>query len=346
MVNSIFYTSDKAEKEAVFNTVAEKKGMTPFAVEKDWWVVQALTCIFELEDSVHLVFKGGTSLSKAWGLIERFSEDVDLAIDKSCLGFEGELSKNQRTQLRKKASSYISGEFKEKLTSKFAERGFKDLVFKLVETKDSDQDPRIIEIYYPNIIQKPDYLEARIQIEIGCRSLKEPFTIRPISSLVDIFYPHMEFALPSIQVPSVNPERTFLEKIFLLHEEFQRPKEKMRSDRLSRHLYDVVTLAKTVYADKALSDQTLYETIVIHRYTFTRISGVDYNLHQPKTINPIPSPEVIKEWEKDYNTMIEQMIYEENPYSFKEIIDSLVALKARINHLDWEFKQPFPFSSN
>ena len=98
---------------------------------------------------------------------------------------------------------------------------------------------RIIEIYYPNIIQKPDYLEARIQIEIGCRSLKEPFTIRPISSLVDIFYPHMEFALPSIQVPSVNPERTFLEKIFLLHEEFQRPKEKMRSDRLSRHLYDV-----------------------------------------------------------------------------------------------------------
>jgi hypothetical protein len=137
-----------------------------------------------------------------------------------------------------------------------------------------------------------------------------------------------------------------LEKLFLLHEEFQRPKEKMRFERLSRHLYDVVTLAKTDYMERALSDQVLYETIVVHRYTFTRVGGVDYNLHQPKTINPIPRPEVMAEWEKDYNTMIEQMIYEESPFSFKEIIDSLMEIKARINNLDWGFAQPFPFSSN
>lgn len=326
----------------VFEQISEKTGMNAFAVEKDWWVVQALTIIFELEDSKHLVFKGGTSLSKAWGLIERFSEDVDLAIDRSFLGFEGELSKNQRTELRKKASSYTSGEFKQKLEQKFAERGFEGLIFKLVEATDSDQDPRIIEIYYPNLIQKPTYLEARVQIEIGCRSLKEPFTICPISSLVNIHYPEQEFALPPIQVPSVNPERTFLEKIFLLHEEFQRPLEKMRYDRLSRHLYDIVALSKTEYANKALSDQELYETIVIHRHKFTRVGGVNYNLHQAKTINPIPIPEVIAEWEKDYKTMIEQMIYEEKPLSFDEIIQELKQLKAKINALDWEFKILFP----
>jgi predicted nucleotidyltransferase component of viral defense system len=346
MANILFHSISNIDKAAIFQSISNKSRMPAFAVEKDWWVVQALTCIFELEDSTHLVFKGGTSLSKAWGLIERFSEDVDLAIDRSFLGFKGELSKNQRTQLRKKASNYTSGEFKEKLERKFIEKGFKNLTFKLVEATDSDQDPRIIEIYYPNIIQKPDYLEARIQIEIGCRSLKEPFTLRPISSLVDIYYPNVVFALPSIQVPSVNPERTFLEKLFLLHEEFQRPKEKMRFERLSRHLYDVVTLAKTDYMERALSDQVLYETIVVHRYTFTRVGGVDYNLHQPKTINPIPRPEVMAEWEKDYNTMIEQMIYEESPFSFKEIIDSLMEIKARINNLDWGFAQPFPFSSN
>ena len=333
--------AEQTRKNA-YEQISEKTGMSAFAVEKDWWVVQALRCIFELEDTNYLVFKGGTSLSKAWGLIERFSEDVDLAIDRAFLGFEGDLSKNQRTELRKKASNYTSGEFKQKLEQKFSEKGFKDIIFKIVEATDSDQDPRIIEIYYPNIIQKPTYLEARVQIEIGCRSLKEPFSIRPIASLIDIHYPKMEFVQTSIDVPTVNPERTFLEKIFLLHEEFQRPKEKMRFDRLSRHLYDVVALSKTPFAEKALGDQELYETIVNHRYIFTRIGGVDYNLHQPKTINPIPLPEVISEWEKDYNTMIEQMIYEENPPTFKDIISNLNELKAKINTINWHFSLVFP----
>ncbi|MEN9303384.1 MAG: hypothetical protein RL264_1813 [Bacteroidota bacterium] len=320
--------------------------MSAFAVEKDWWVVQALTCIFELENANHLVFKGGTSLSKAWGLIERFSEDVDLAIDRAFLGYTGELSKKEITELRKEASNYTAEKFKHELEQKFAEKGFKDLTFKLLEATDSDQDPRIIEIYYPNLIQKPIYLDARIQIEIGCRSLKEPFTLKSISSLVDTFYSTKDFTQASIYVPSVNPERTFLEKIFLLHEEFQRPKEKMRVERLSRHLYDVVTLSKTEFAQKALVDKELYETIVNHRYKFTRIGGVDYNLHQPKTINPIPVPEVIEEWEKDYTTMIQQMIYEENPPSFKEIIADLTALKTKINELDWEISSVFPVQSN
>jgi len=222
MVNWLI-VPDSTKKNA-YEQISEATGMSAFAVEKDWWVVQALRCIFEMVDAKHLVFKGGTSLSKSWGLIERFSEDVDLAIDRSFLGFNNdELTKKQITELRKAASSYTSGKFKQELEQKFTEKGFKNLTFKLIEAKDSDQDPRIIEIYYPNIIQKPTYLEARVQIEIGCRSLKEPFTVRPITSLIVIHYPTQEFTLPSIEVSSVNPERTLLEKVFLLHEEFQRP---------------------------------------------------------------------------------------------------------------------------
>jgi hypothetical protein len=86
----------------------------------------------------------------------------------------------------------------------------------------------------------------------------------------------------------------------------------------------------------------LYETIVNHRHKFTRVGGVNYNLHQPKFINPIPIPAVIAKWEKDYKTMIEQMIYEENPLSFQEIISELTRLKSQINTLDWEFKEAFP----
>ena len=333
---------DSTKKNA-YEQIAEKTGMSAFAVEKDWWVVQTLRIIFEMGVGSHLVFKGGTSLSKSWGLIERFSEDVDLAIDRSFLGFEGELSKSKITALRKEAGIYSSGQFKVELEQKFEDKGFENLLFKLVEAKDSDQDPRIIEIYYPHIIQEPEYLAARVQIEIGCRSLKEPFTVRSIASLIDIHYPTQNFVLPSFEVPSVNPERTFLEKIFLLHEEFQRPFEKIRvDDRLSRHLYDVVSLSETEFAEIALNDSELYETIVIHRHKFTRLGGVDYNLHQPKTINPIPIPEVIEEWKKDYNKMLEQMIYEENPYSFEELIEKLNDLTSRINSLDWKFKKSFP----
>jgi predicted nucleotidyltransferase component of viral defense system len=330
-----------ARKQNAYEQISEKTGMSAFAVEKDWWVVQALRCIFEMVEAKHLVFKGGTSLSKSWGLIERFSEDVDLAIDRSFLGFNGELTRKQITDLRKEASKFTSGKFKKELEQKFIEKGFQDLSFKLVEAQDSDQDPRIIEIYYPNIIQKPTYLQARVQIEIGCRSLKEPFTNRPIASLIDIHYPAQEFALPSIEIPAVNPERTFLEKIFLLHEEFQRPLGKIRVDRLSRHLYDVVSLSKTEYADKAFESIELYETIILHRYKFNRVSGVDYNLHHPKTINPIPVAEVMEDWRNDYNTMIEQMIYEESPLSFDEIIESLKQLTEKINKLDWVFKLKF-----
>jgi predicted nucleotidyltransferase component of viral defense system len=83
-------------KKNAYEQIAEATGMSAFAVEKDWWVVQTLSAVFETEISRQLVFKGGTSLSKAWNLIRRFSEDIDLAINREFFGFSGELSKNQR----------------------------------------------------------------------------------------------------------------------------------------------------------------------------------------------------------------------------------------------------------
>lgn len=103
-----WFVIPESTKRNAYIQIAEKTGMADFAVEKDWWVVQTLSIIFEMEVGQHLVFKDGTSLSKAWKLIERFSEDIDLAIDRKFLGLEGELSKNQRTELRKAASKYVA----------------------------------------------------------------------------------------------------------------------------------------------------------------------------------------------------------------------------------------------
>ena len=118
--------------------------------------------------------------------------------------------------------------------------------------------------------------------------------------------------------------------------------EKMRVERLSRHLYDVVTLAKTEFAEKALSDPGLYQTIVDHRHSFTRVGGVNYNLLQPNTIDPLPIPEAMEAWKSDYQKMVEQMIYEPSPPSFDEIISKLRALKERINNLSWKLDKQYP----
>jgi len=328
-------------KQNAYIQIAEATGMSPFAVEKDWWVVETISSIFESDASRSMVFKGGTSLSKAWGLINRFSEDIDLAIDRGFLGFEGELTKSKRTRLRKAASAYTSGVFFEMLKNKFDEREIEGVEFKMVEAKDSDQDPRIIEMYYPNVIPIPGYIEARVQIEVGCRSMREPFRIVNFGSLIDEYYSERSFSQNPISVPTVLPERTFLEKVFLLHEEFHRSVEKIRVNRLSRHIYDVVKMAQTKVVDKALSNRELYQNIVNHRFSFSRVGGVDYNLLQPQTIDPLPIPELSKVWKEDYSIMVEQMIFEPSPPSYSQLIEQLTSLKERINQLPWQIETNF-----
>lgn len=338
-----FYSVDKAEKAAIFNAIATEKGMTPFAVEKDWWVSRTLQIIFQMPIAKHLVFKGGTSLSKAWKLINRFSEDIDLAIDKEFFeGFKGGISKTQITKLRKVAGAYTTGTFFEELQNEFKEKGYPELYFKVIDSEDSDQDPRIIEIYYPNVISSnSEYILPRVQIEISCRSLREPFTVQAFGSLVDEFYEGEDFVEPLFEVPTVNPERTFLEKIFLLHEEFHRPANKRRVNRLSRHLYDVYYLTKAGTTEKAINNKELYETIVAHRYKFSRVGDVDYNNHNPKSLNPIPPEEVIADWESDYVKMKEDMIYEEHKPTFKELINNLKSLMTQLQSVNWEFELDF-----
>lgn len=337
-----------ATKQNAYVQIAEQTGMSAFAVEKDWWVSRTLQIIFQMPIAKHLIFKGGTSLSKAWKLINRFSEDIDLAIDKEFFeGYTGALSKSRITKLRKEAGAYTTTSFFNDLKEEFSKRGLNKLYFKVIEAKESDQDPRIIEIFYPNIIKPPtDYILPRVQIEIGCRSLREPFSIKELGALVDEVYADNNFAEPLFKVPTVNAERTFLEKLFLLHEEFHRPTEKIRVDRLSRHLYDVYRLTKEEIAIKAISDKELYETIVAHRYKFSRVAGVDYNTHNPETINPIPTPAIIDLWKSDYSKMQQDMIYEKKQPAFDDLINNLHNLRTILQAIDWAFELRFPIPNS
>lgn len=319
-----------AEKIILFKDIQRSIQIPLASIEKDWWVVQTLRLIFQMDVAEHLLFKGGTSLSKAWNLIERFSEDVDLAIDREYFGFSGTISRTQVGKLRDASFNYLSNTFFSALKKRFLDAGFEEVKIKLAETKSHDQDPLIFEIHYPAITEQAQYVESVVKVEIGSRSMREPFSNRQVSSFVGEYFAGQPFADSPIDIPCVNPERTYLEKLFLLHEEFQRPAEKIRVNRLSRHLYDIQKISQTEFAQQAINDNELYNSIVKHREIFSKLSGVDYNSHFPPNLNPLPPDSLLPHWKRDYATMQEQMIYGKSS-TFDELMAEIRQVVTKIN---------------
>ena len=154
-MNTEWLKLSKERKIDILNLVSNRTGLPPIAVEKDWWVTLTLYCSFRQDYSKQIVFKGGTSLSKGWDLIERFSEDIDLAIDRKYFGFEGDISINQIKKLRKNSCDFISNTFTSDLTNSF--HNFKvtdECDVRAIVTEESDRDPQVIEIDYNSVLGK------------------------------------------------------------------------------------------------------------------------------------------------------------------------------------------------
>jgi hypothetical protein len=321
-------------KRNIFSEVAVKMNLPAVAIEKDWWVVKTLELVFSTIIGPGTVFKGGTSLSKAWGLIDRFSEDIDLALDRSFLGFKYDMTNSQVSKLRRTSCNYISNTFYPLIQKTFINAGFKEMDIQIRDTTSNDQDPLILEVNFPALTDKSDYLQSKVLIEIGSRSLKEPFTDRQFCSMVGEHFNGREFADTNITIPTVNPERTFLEKIFLLHEEYQQPAVKINVNRLSRHLYDLEKLMDTKFAINALNDKNLYQHIVEHRKMLTPLRGIDYSKHSPGSVNIIPPDNMIAEWKKDYELMQQSMFYTKS-LSFEKLMERINELNSRINKINF-----------
>ncbi|MBQ0115838.1 MAG: nucleotidyl transferase AbiEii/AbiGii toxin family protein [Bacteroidales bacterium] len=322
------------ERLTILTNIAEEKGIVENAVEKDYWVSMVLRCIFSLPYADALVFKGGTSLSKAWNLIERFSEDIDLAIDRKFLGFGEELNKSQRTKLRKESKKFICSTLASDIEKKMSEYGvLEECKVVVPETIVSDLDPVVLFLEYNTILsQKIDYIPERVKIEISCRSLIEPFMKVAMRSMIEDAYPKDAFTMTKVHVPTVLPSRTFLEKIFLLHEEFTRPGGCTHIERLSRHMYDIEKMMDEPFAIEAMNNHAMYNEIIAHRRAFTAWSGLDYDRHRPQTISFVPPVEIKDALHSDYEQMKYGFIYRNAP-SFEQIIERLTELQERFRNL-------------
>lgn len=331
-MSNVWQAKDPDFRKQVIENISFKTGLSPNAIEKDWWVTMVLNALFQTGCKDSLVFKGGTSLSKGWGLIQRFSEDIDLAIDRTFFGFGGELNGSQRKLLQKAAKKYVCNDLALELNRELLKLGVVDFSIELEVTEDSRQDPVVIYVNYNSIFPESDYVPNRVKIEMNCRSLREPYAPIQMCSLIAENYPESNFADERFLVNTVLPTRTFLEKAFLLHEEFK--KDNIRSVRMTRHLYDLVRLMDTDFGKDAL-DPELYVTVVKHRYAFTKIPGLDYSLHHPANIDFVPSETLLPAWKKDYEQMIMNFIYGEPP-SFEELISKIKILRERFRQLTIE----------
>ena len=337
MTNKVdFIKLPEQSKINAFIEAATRKALPSVAIEKDWWVTAVLRALFTLPYAENLSFKGGTSLSKCWNLIERFSEDIDIAVDREFLGFSGALSKTQISdRLRRAACSFVREKLWIDLQKQLETSGLNagDFSVKVNITPITTTDPEIIEVEYHSLFDEIDYIKRKVIVEVSGRSMNEPLQAVQLQSMIDEVFIDEDFIEKPFSIQAVVPQRTFIEKICLVHEEFAKPQKLIRTERMSRHLYDLARITDFSVAEEALKNKELYHSVIEHRRMFIGLKDFDYNTLMPKTINIIPPDNVIAQWQQDYETMQHTMIYGKS-LSFSKLIEKIRQLNDRINQID------------
>lgn len=323
------------EQREIIRRVSDSTKLPQSAIEKDLWVAAVLRALFTLPYAENLSFKGGTSLSKCWNVIERFSEDIDIAVNREYLGFTDPLSKTQiKDKLRRASCSFVRERLQFDLAKQLENEGISPTLFSVNVniTSVTTTDPEIIEIKYQSLFPEDPYIKAKVILEVSGRSMKEPLQAIEMKSMIDEVFQDAPFAEQSFNVQAVVPQRTFIEKVCLLHEEFAKPLEDVRTERMSRHLYDLVQMMNTPIAEEALNDRQLYNSVWEHRRTFVGLKDFDYDTLAPQNIRIIPPTSVMDRWKADYEVMQQTMIYGDS-LPFNKLMDKIRELNERVNRL-------------
>jgi hypothetical protein len=326
-----FIAMTEEERRRFCKEAEGKTGLLPASVEKDFWVCWTLKQLFTLPGwGSHLTFKGGTALSKGWKLIERFSEDIDIVIDREALGFGGAKSpekapsnKNRRRRLealKAECQKRIHEELKPALEQRIRQAMPNDPKWSLTPASaEEDPDGQTLLFEYPGTLTGTVmYLRPVVKIEMGARSDTEPSTSQLIRPYLAEAFPGT-FEPSEFLVRALLPERTFWEKAMLLHEETYRPAEKKRKVRLARHYYDLWCLIEKGVANRAGKDLALFTRTATHREIYFNWSWMDYSTIRQGTLRIIPLEEQMAEWRSDYQAMREEMFFGEVP-KFDEIM--------------------------
>ena len=332
-----FHSLSDAQKLMVLRSAEEQVHLPAAAIEKDLWVSCLLQILFSLDLKANIIFKGGTSLSKLGNLIERFSEDIDIAIDPALYGMSGDLTKKQIRTLRKRSSMYVKEELVVALRKEIDTYGLSEILSVDVEPEGEGDatypEPRRIFISYPSLVEERyGYLTNEVVLEVGSRSLMEPVVSLRVKSLIETAFQNISTSLVNTVITTAAPAKTFVEKACLLHELFSVEHGEIPANRRSRHLYDLERMMDLDFAKEAMRDNALWESVLHHRSVFTSMKDVDYSVDFRKNIVLCPPAHILPDWEADYRQMCQTMIYGEK-LPFANLLDRIKELENRFHAL-------------
>jgi hypothetical protein len=324
------------ERRAYVEETANRRNSTNTAIEKDFWVCWTLRHLFSLQGVPQMCFKGGTSLSKVFGLIHRFSEDIDVSLDRAALGFTGKrdladraLSNTKRRQLDKQLREAIQAEVTTKILPQLAQ-SFESVMGKpgweLKPSTEAGEEMTLL-FSYPSAFEYTAYIRPQIKIEFG-RGDQWSSKEFPISPYVTEEFPDI-FTIPNAVVPVLDSQRTFWEKVTLLHAEHHRPDPPALKLRMSRHWSDIAVMSTDeTFATEKL-DLTLLAEVIKFKKVYFASTWANYDSAFPGTMRLVPNDALHKLLREDYKAMREMFVDE--PLSFDEIIARLRVLETRIN---------------
>ena len=312
------------DRATYFREAAARMGLPPHVVEKDFWVCWTLKRLFSLESlKEHLLFKGGTSLSKAYRLIHRFSEDIDISIQRESLGFGGEkdpanpkLSNKARTRqvdaLADAAKSQIFEKVFPELDQMSRNQGLNEDC--TLTKDDTDPDQQSLAFAYPRTELTQDgtaYLRPSVKIEFGARSDHWPAEIKEVQPYLAEVIPDV-MQEPRTKVKVMDVRRTFWEKATILHQLAHLPADKPFPARYSRHYSDVAELITSTVGDEAAKDEKLLKAVVEHKQTFYQSAWANYPTAKKGTLQLLPPKDRVEDLGKDLESMRE-MFFDQPP---------------------------------
>lgn len=319
------------ERADLFRTTAEEMRVQPAIVEKDLWVCYLLDYLFHRSEfASSMIFKGGTSLSKAYHVIERFSEDVDLILDWRLIGYSAdepwEPRSNTRQEKFKRETVARTDAWLAKVFAPSLRNGISEELGIEADVRVAEAEETVL-FAYPKLYDSKATLDA-VRLEIGPLAAWSPHETATITPYVAELYPQL-FSARSTAVPTAVPERTFWEKATILHQEANRPTHKAMPRRYARHYYDLQRLSVTDIAERAMSRLELLTDVVAFKEKFYRTPWARLPEAKPGTLRLVPPEERMAELKADYDAM-RPMIFGDVP-AFDDIVASIAKLEQRIN---------------
>lgn len=327
------------DKRAYFEVAASNLNIMPQLVEKDFWVCWILKTLFLLPDvGTHLTFKGGTSLSKCYNVIKRFSEDIDISIERPFLSKTHAIepdkaNSNKENQKRlKELHSVCKTKIVEKIIPSLNQAVaaiLSNVGEWKIELDPNDEDGQTVLFVFPQVMatNAESYIRSSVKIEFGARSDHWPVEIVRIAPYIANISGGRVIEGPSVRVLAA--ERTFWEKATILHMIYHYQSDKKVPPRMSRHYYDVFAMVDSPIYKKALKNIALLNQVSEHKALFFKAAWAHYDTAKPGTLRLVPREDQVSQLKNDFRQM-QQMFFEE-PASFETIIEKLRIVEGQIN---------------